>query len=637
MKLLGKQAVFCKMARCFLPLCCVLLLLQPSQAETKTANLLYSDGGQLAVLFQFDQEIVDLILISPSGQEFSQANPALSVVEGNLWATYQILQAEEGQWQVAYDLGRNSSIDFSRVDVNAGIWLQYVQVSQVDSSSAELNLAFLAESQDTQGYSYQVYGCSALGEEILLATGSAEVGQEEQRTLSIASLSSGRYTLRVDVSYDNGVLSVFDSFHSDSFSYVSNRESDALDYWVDVELDTGLATLRWDTSGYESFFATVTDQDAIILYQGELEAQSNQLVFFFSDTVTELNISLRGRKNGVLSQETWKNVALAGGYHLEILTAEVTNVRQGEVSYQVADNTSLFLQQNQGDPTEFRVEQGGTIAWNLEEGQNTIVAWLQAPQQVVFSVKKEIFCDWIPPTIQLFEDMDGLRMEEKTISLLGKVSFGESLTINGVGVSLEADGTFQHQYELELGENKLTLVATDENGNSSTQVITLYYGSTASAGAGEAGNQESGLGDVLSLFPLFATGILGLALAVMLEIQRNKQKQGGSLPLFAWTLYLAVVAGAVAGYCFLDYYRQETFRQSLEFLTLAEFSTQDAMDFLANLDVAKTRWQGVALASVGLFLGSGWLWHKGKQGGNPGNFGHSANGGKPTAPSRVRR
>lgn len=107
-----------------------------SFAEVKTADLLtHEEQGDLTVCFAFEKENVDITFISPSGQEFT-ADDTDKVVfgEGELWATYRIINAEAGAWKVSYDLKSNSYIDFTLVEAAQNIVVQeFTAVVTADS------------------------------------------------------------------------------------------------------------------------------------------------------------------------------------------------------------------------------------------------------------------------------------------------------------------------------------------------------------------------------------------------------------------------------------------------------------------------------------------------------------------------
>lgn len=73
----------------------------------------------LAVMFTFEAEIVDLIFISPSGSRFFANDGITKHATGDLWVTYRITDAEIGTWKIEYELKGNNQIEYSIIDDDA--------------------------------------------------------------------------------------------------------------------------------------------------------------------------------------------------------------------------------------------------------------------------------------------------------------------------------------------------------------------------------------------------------------------------------------------------------------------------------------------------------------------------------------
>lgn len=80
------------------------------------------------------------------------------------------------------------------------------------------------------------------------------------------------------------------------------------------------------------------------------------------------------------------------------------------------------------------------------------------------------------PTLEITSPMEGIITNGDTVTISGSSGTGtagvsiSSITVNGVPVIIESDGTFTYDYTLSEGENVITIVATDTVGNS-TQVV----------------------------------------------------------------------------------------------------------------------------------------------------------------------
>lgn len=126
-------------------------------AQIKEAPIAELEREQeLAVVFTFDRSVVDLTFISPSGQRLTKDDANVEYAEGELWATYRIAQAEQGQWSVEYDLQQNTEIAYSVLEETQGIWIQYLNVGEISGSRLQLGFEADSDSGDIS-YEYFVY------------------------------------------------------------------------------------------------------------------------------------------------------------------------------------------------------------------------------------------------------------------------------------------------------------------------------------------------------------------------------------------------------------------------------------------------------------------------------------------------
>ena len=94
-------------------------------AETTTSVITNLSRQQdLTVHFTFDVGTVDIVFISPAGERKSKGDEDVEFAEGGKWATYRIHDAQPGTWQVEYDFGENTSIDYSVIRDDYGLWIQ---------------------------------------------------------------------------------------------------------------------------------------------------------------------------------------------------------------------------------------------------------------------------------------------------------------------------------------------------------------------------------------------------------------------------------------------------------------------------------------------------------------------------------
>lgn len=123
------------------------------------------------------------------------------------------------------------------------------------------------------------------------------------------------------------------------------------------------------------------------------------------------------------------------------------------------------------DPQPVALGSGGSFALRrrLEEGANHIEVRAVDQAGNVASVAHEVTLVTRPPEIAIETPHDGLWINQKLISVQGKVDPGVTLKVNGNQVPIGADGSFTTDVMLQEGENILRFEATDEVGNISTE------------------------------------------------------------------------------------------------------------------------------------------------------------------------
>ena len=78
-------------------------------------------------------------------------------------------------------------------------------------------------------------------------------------------------------------------------------------------------------------------------------------------------------------------------------------------------------------------------------------------------------------TLNVNTPTDGLITSESTITVNGIVEIGATLIINGIPVTPDSNGQFSHEVTLVEGENTITVIATDIEGNTTTITRTVTF------------------------------------------------------------------------------------------------------------------------------------------------------------------
>lgn len=551
----------------------------PKQAEIVTTE----KRKDLVVMFTFDKEIVDIIFISPSGQKFSANDDSVEYSYGDLWATYRIKDAEVGTWKVEYDLKGNSSIEYSIIEDDAGIWIQYLTIQEQTSES--LKLSFQADYEIEEiSYNYVITAINMDdNEKIELYNGSASSGAEKVIEVPMKALSSGEYKIQLEVYYSNNLSEVFDSMTTDAIQYINPSESEAIgDYRITLDSSNLNCNVDWKDIASWSYneYKLSVKADGLEVYSSNLDRNTTSVNIVYPDTTSNLEIELSYKTNGLWSKVHKKSISLNNEY-LKILSNEITNSSQVTLDYSSSIERDLLVRVNDDEGT-YIISGTGSLSFNLIEGINKVYASFASNDSVYYIVDKEIFYDAYPPTIVLYEHIDGKKVNTNKFDILGKIEGGIKFLVNGKEQLLDDTGEFCATVELVSGENIITLEAIDANGNSTVMTITLFK---------EVLKKNTGTSQFKRFFPfLVSLGVSVLLIVVALIFMKktdkkdeNKKDKSKKIPHLIYIVILALFdLACLCGVIFMNLYLK-----SIDFLELSEESISKAVQLIKLFNVLK--------------------------------------------------
>jgi len=149
----------------------------------------------------------------------------------------------------------------------------------------------------------------------------------------------------------------------------------------------------------------------------------------------------------------------------------------------------------------------GAVQLTLSAGVYTgkvTAASTEGPQGILVTVRDAVgniatrslpyTVDNTPPTITITSPVSGSKIETPSVTVTGTVTDNIAsasqidVTVNGFPVTLGAGGTLSHSVTLSVGVNTITVVATDQAGNSRTSTVTVTF--TPGAPAPTAGGPQ---------------------------------------------------------------------------------------------------------------------------------------------------
>jgi hypothetical protein len=127
-------------------------------------------------------------------------------------------------------------------------------------------------------------------------------------------------------------------------------------------------------------------------------------------------------------------------------------------------------------------EEDGTFSFplrTLKEGNNTISARTTDAKENTSDLSNvlTVLIKKTPPILELNSPQDHASIlgDSNKVQVSGKTEENTTVTVNGRMVVMRADYTFSHDHPLNEGDNKLTIVATDLAGNTTTLERTVNY------------------------------------------------------------------------------------------------------------------------------------------------------------------
>ena len=392
------------------------------------------------------------------------------------------------------------------INPNYGNVIELTPLEISEFSFGEINGEYLENvrftvSGGTGGYDY------ALSVGILAADGSLEgskefyqssatLGQEVVLNCNLQNRldSYGAYVLILNVWKYYGELEINDSaIANGTFSYVNPNTPEAIEDFR-VIVDTTDHTVYIDYSDWvvrsaQSYLVSLDDGSPEIyyniLYNDEL---GTAILFEDNADVLVIGVSYKDnndRQSAILS----KTIELNDFITFEI--DEVTTNAQAKISYNTNKEIIVKVYVSKGhifNPEqenesfhEIKLSGEGFFSVNLYEFDNLISIEYDAGNNVTIIKQALVHRGSITaPTLILPEHTGIINTSMDTFDIAGLTESRMTITINGLQIETEDDGSFIYRAELLDGENVFEVMASDGIGNTTAQNVIIIRTNTSS-------------------------------------------------------------------------------------------------------------------------------------------------------------
>jgi uncharacterized protein YfaP (DUF2135 family) len=119
----------------------------------------------------------------------------------------------------------------------------------------------------------------------------------------------------------------------------------------------------------------------------------------------------------------------------------------------------------------------------LANGSNTIVVTAVRGDERASALPRTILLDTVPPTLTVTRPADNATVDGPNVPVEGKTETGATVTVNGNGTNVTADGTFATTVAASLGPLTIDVVARDQAGNETKKTLHVNVQQSAQSGS----------------------------------------------------------------------------------------------------------------------------------------------------------
>ncbi len=161
---------------------------------------------------------------------------------------------------------------------------------------------------------------------------------------------------------------------------------------------------------------------------------------------------------------------------------EATYSAQVNLSGYGEAKSEIILVLNGNEADKKNIADDGTFSFDvtLTEGENSLATFSRdaAQNESVLSKKYTVVLDVTAPTIEIESPKDGDRItlrKNQITTIKGKTEPKARVFIDSRLVLADAEGNFQGSYNLQEGDNKIVIKATDAAGNQTEKELTVNF------------------------------------------------------------------------------------------------------------------------------------------------------------------
>ena len=471
-----------------------------AHAQSVTADLTTLDSDMnLAIAVTFTDDgtgtVPELAFIRPDGQVHDASNVEMEQVENTLY--FYIPDAPAGNWMIRYDDSFTGRLEVTTAPYSRDLLIEQFDVRfDIDDLWYDAEASFLTSFPVNMPMDYVINAVtldsdgSVVGTKEL-TTGYATTNEMVNVGVSFSGLSSFYdYYLQLVVYVDDHGIEVTDNQLSNPFGYENPNTPGMMDdFEIILNRTTGDLKIDWSK-------VTVNNAGEYILaVYSSLTPDEPVYVNTFGDNITNtsllvdasadwLRVELSYVPTDIPAVSQVKSVTIEpNAVDFAITTGENTASLQAQISYNVPTgqlDLYVFIHEDE-ELKPITVSGSGTVAFDLEENDNTLYVAYKPSEHVIIMESKDIFVDRKAPILTFFEDLASITTNQPVFRVAGMTEAGAAVTVNGTAAQINADGSFLIELNLNPGANSFEIISADPAGNLTRRTVLINRSDVAAA------------------------------------------------------------------------------------------------------------------------------------------------------------
>lgn len=362
-----------------------------------------------------------------------------------------------------------------------------------------------------------------------VASGRGRTGEDVNVDINMYNINTyDNYRFKITVTYSVDEQEYFTTAYSKVFDYTQESYAEDLS-GRDIVVDMSAKIVQIDWSSYDSYSAesvlVIIEVDGEKVVEDVIPRTDNGYEYYFNQDTKQITVTLKQVFDGKLSKGITDTIDIVKAsdskdFYVSFPSDEAQYNTIWSIDYFNADADKVYWKTD-SDNNEIELSGNGSFLIEMKEENSTLLLNYTDKSNVQW--KYEFWTDIVSyaPTVQFLEEYNGSSVEASSITLSGKVDDANAtVKVNGEEVEVDANGMFAGTVDLEVGENVVSVEASNAVGKTSRTSLTIYK-----SGASSIVSDTSFFGQYSTLLITFVVSLVLLAILIVIVKKGGKKDE----------------------------------------------------------------------------------------------------------------